>query len=72
MAENRIAGAALDVYADEPKVPAEPMTMENVVLQPRHGSGTTDTRQAMDDLVVENVRRHFAGEPVKTPVHALE
>jgi lactate dehydrogenase-like 2-hydroxyacid dehydrogenase len=71
LSEGRIAGAALDVYEDEPRVPDALIAMENVVLQPHHGSGTTDTRRAMDDLVVENIRRHFAGEPVKTPVYAL-
>ena len=66
--EGRIAGAALDVFAKEPQVPAELMAMENVVLQPHQGSASTATRRAMDDLVVENVRLHFAGKPVRTPV----
>jgi len=66
--EGRIAGAALDVFAKEPQVPAELMTMDNVVLQPHQSSATTATRRAMDDLVVENIRLHFAGRPVRTPV----
>ena len=66
--EKRIAGAALDVFAKEPQVPAELMTMDNVVLQPHQSSATTATRRAMDDLVVENIRLHFAGKPVRTPV----
>lgn len=66
--EKRIAGAALDVFAKEPQVPAELMTMDNVVLQPHQSSATTATRRAMDDLVVENLRLHFAGKPVRTPV----
>jgi lactate dehydrogenase-like 2-hydroxyacid dehydrogenase len=66
--EKRIAGAALDVFAKEPQVPAELVAMDNVVLQPHQSSATTATRRAMDDLVVENIRLHFAGKPVKTPV----
>ena len=66
--EKRIAGAALDVFAKEPQVPAALMTMDNVVLQPHQSSATTATRRAMDDLVVENLRLHFAGKPVRTPV----
>jgi lactate dehydrogenase-like 2-hydroxyacid dehydrogenase len=66
--EKRIAGAALDVFAKEPQVPAELVAMDNVVLQPHQSSATTATRRAMDDLVVENIRLHFAGKPVKTRV----
>lgn len=66
-----IAGAALDVFANEPNVPEALRAMDNVVLQPHQSSGTTATRRAMDDLVVENVRLHFAGKPVKTPVYTL-
>jgi lactate dehydrogenase-like 2-hydroxyacid dehydrogenase len=68
LTEGRLGGAALDVFAKEPQVPAELMTMGNVVLQPHQSSATTATRRAMDDLVVENVRLHFAGKPVRTPV----
>jgi lactate dehydrogenase-like 2-hydroxyacid dehydrogenase len=64
----RIAGAGLDVFAKEPQVPEALFAMDNVVLQPHVGSATTATRRAMDDLVVENVRLHFAGKPVRTPV----
>jgi lactate dehydrogenase-like 2-hydroxyacid dehydrogenase len=66
--EKRIAGAALDVFAKEPQVPEALFAMDNVVLQPHQSSATTATRRAMDDLVVENVRLHFAGKPVRTPV----
>lgn len=60
--------AGLDVFAEEPTVPSALLDMENVILQPHQGSGTVETRRAMGDLVVENLRCHFAGEPVKTPV----
>ena len=66
--ENRIAGAGLDVFADEPRVPPEFFTLENAVLFPHVGSATIETRKAMGDLQIENLRLHFAGKPVKTRV----
>jgi lactate dehydrogenase-like 2-hydroxyacid dehydrogenase len=66
--EKRIAGAGLDVFADEPRVPPEFFTLENAVLFPHVGSATTETRKAMGDLQIENLRLHFGGKPVKTRV----
>jgi len=66
--EKKIAGAGLDVYADEPRVPPEFFTLENAVLFPHVGSATVETRKAMGDLQIENLRRHFAGKPVLTRV----
>lgn len=63
-----IAGAALDVFEDEPRVPAELMQMENVVLVPHTGSATHGTRAAMGQLVIDNLVAHFAGQPLLTPV----
>jgi lactate dehydrogenase-like 2-hydroxyacid dehydrogenase len=63
-----IAGAALDVFADEPRVPAELMAMDNVVLQPHVGSATHGTRAAMGQLVIDNLLAHFAGKPLLTQV----
>lgn len=54
-----IAGAALDVFADEPSVPAALLTMDNVVLTPHIGSGTHETRQAMADLFFANLEGVF-------------
>jgi lactate dehydrogenase-like 2-hydroxyacid dehydrogenase len=51
-----IAGAALDVYWDEPSVPSELLELENVVLSPHLGSATKDTRHAMGMLAVEALR----------------
>jgi len=64
----RIAGAGLDVFVDEPRVPPEFFTLENCVLFPHVGSATQETRKAMGDLQIENLRLHFSGRPVKTPV----
>jgi lactate dehydrogenase-like 2-hydroxyacid dehydrogenase len=66
--EKRIAGAGLDVFADEPRVPPEFFTLENAVLFPHVGSATVETRKAMGDLQIENLRLHFAGKPVRTRV----
>jgi lactate dehydrogenase-like 2-hydroxyacid dehydrogenase len=66
--ENKIAGAGLDVFVDEPKVPVEFFKLDNAVLFPHVGSATVETRKAMGDLQIENLRLHFAGKPVKTRV----
>ena len=66
-----IKAAGLDVFTDEPHVPAELMSLENVVLLPHVGSATHETRRAMAELVVENLRAHFAGKPLLTPVREL-
>jgi hydroxypyruvate reductase len=66
--EKKIAGAGLDVYADEPRVPSEFFTLDNAVLFPHVASATVETRKAMGDLQIENLRRHFAGKPVLTRV----
>jgi lactate dehydrogenase-like 2-hydroxyacid dehydrogenase len=66
--EKRIAGAGLDVYADEPRVPPEFFKLENAVLLPHVGSATAETRTAMGNLQVDNLVAHFAGKPVLTRV----
>jgi hydroxypyruvate reductase len=63
-----IAGAGLDVFEDEPRVPERLRQLPQVVLAPHIGSATAATRQAMADLAADNLRLHFAGQPVKTPV----
>jgi lactate dehydrogenase-like 2-hydroxyacid dehydrogenase len=66
--QKKIAGAGLDVFADEPRVPAEFFTLENAVLFPHVASATQETRKAMGDLQIENLRRHFSGRQVLTRV----
>ena len=63
-----IKGAGLDVFEHEPKVPAELMAMEHVVLLPHVGSATNETRRAMGQLVLDNLAAHFSGQPLLTPV----
>jgi len=67
--KNRIiAGAALDVYENEPHVHPDLAKLENVVLAPHLGSATTETRPAMADLAVHNVIAVLTGNPPLTPV----
>jgi hydroxypyruvate reductase len=65
---NVIAGAALDVFENEPHVPAVLCDMSNVVLTPHVASATWQTRRAMADLAFGNLLAHFAGKPLLTPV----
>jgi len=63
-----LGGAALDVFVDEPKVPEAFLALNNVVLSPHQGSATHQTRDAMGALLVANLERHFAGEPLISAV----
>ncbi|HKU69296.1 MAG TPA: 2-hydroxyacid dehydrogenase [Burkholderiales bacterium] len=66
--EKRIAGAGLDVFWDEPGVPAELAAMDNVVLTPHIGSTTREIREERGRKLLANLRAHFAGKPLPTPV----
>ena len=68
--ERLIAGAALDVYEQEPRVHQDLFGLENVVLAPHLGSATTETRTAMAALAVDNVLAVLGGRPPLTPVGA--
>lgn len=63
-----IAGAALDVFEDEPRPHPELLTLANVVLSPHQGSATTRTRAAMGRLVADNIRAFLEGRPLLTEV----
>ncbi len=63
-----IAGAGLDVFWNEPTIDPRFAAIDTVVLQPHHASGTVETRQAMGQLVRDNLAAHFAGRPLLTPV----
>lgn len=68
LADQAIAGAALDVYNNEPNIDPRFATLSNVILYPHHASGTTATREAMSQLVVDNLHAHFQGKPLVSPV----
>lgn len=63
-----ILAAGLDVFEKEPSVPDELKSMQNVVLLPHIGSASVVTRNAMDQLVVDNLKNWFAGKAPLTPV----
>ena len=66
--ENRLAGAGLDVFWDEPQVPAALLEMENVVLAPHIGTHTQEIRVERGRKVLANLEAHFAGKPVPYPI----
>jgi len=63
-----ILAAGLDVFAQEPKVPQALIDMKNVVLLPHVASATDWTRNAMGQLVVDNLAAWAAGKDPITPV----
>ena len=71
LADGTIKAAGLDVFADEPNIPAPLLAMDNVVLLPHVGSATRETRQAMGDLCKANLDAWFAGKPLPTLIAEL-
>jgi lactate dehydrogenase-like 2-hydroxyacid dehydrogenase len=68
LAEGTLGAAGLDVFESEPNVPEALFGMDQVVLQPHVASATHETRMAMGVLTADNLRAHFAGKSVLTPV----
>ena len=68
LVQKRIAGAGLDVFVDEPNVPAELLSLPNVVLQPHRASATLQTREAMAAIVLASLAESFAGRRPQTSV----
>lgn len=66
--QKRIAGAALDVFDDEPQVPEALIALNNLVLQPHVGSATHETRHKMRDVVFANVDAFFADKPLPNAI----
>lgn len=66
--QGTIAGAALDVFENEPNVPEALRALDNVVLVPHIGSATTQTRHAMAARAFANLEAHFAGQPLPSAV----
>ncbi len=63
-----IAGAGLDVYEFEPKVPDALLAMENVTLLPHLGTATLEVREDMGLMAVRNLIAHLDGQPLPNPV----
>jgi lactate dehydrogenase-like 2-hydroxyacid dehydrogenase len=68
LGDGTLGAAALDVHADEPNVPPALFALDNVVIQPHVASGTHETRGAMGQLVVDNLKSWFGDGRLLTPV----
>ncbi len=68
LTSGQLAGAGLDVFANEPHVPAELLALDTVVLQPHVASATEQTRQVMAELVLDNLRSYLTQGTLITPV----
>ena len=64
----RIAGAGLDVYESEPQPPAALLDLDSVVLTPHVGGWSPQAIEASVQRFIENATRHFAGQPVVSPI----
>lgn len=65
---NVIAGAAIDVYDNEPEVPEALKALDNVVLTPHIAGNAADATEAKYLMFLDNMRAHFAGQPLPTPI----
>ncbi|WP_219061361.1 2-hydroxyacid dehydrogenase [Pseudomonas sp. UMAB-08] len=68
--QNRIAGAALDVFDDEPHVPDALKALSSVVLTPHVAGLSPEALQGTVQLVADNLLAYFSGQPVLTPVRS--
>ncbi len=66
--DGRLGFAALDVFEGEPAIDPRFQKLDNVLLSPHHGSATTETRQAMGELMRANLEAYFDGRDLLTPV----
>jgi lactate dehydrogenase-like 2-hydroxyacid dehydrogenase len=66
--EGKLLGAGLDVFENEPHVPPALLALDNAVLLPHVGSASVHTRQAMADLMIDNLLSWLDGKGPKTPV----
>ena len=74
LVEALVAGrirAGLDVFADDPNVPARLLGLPNVVLTPHVGSATVQTREAMTRVLVDNLKAAAEGRTLPNPVYPL-
>jgi hydroxypyruvate reductase len=66
--DGRLGGAGLDVFESEPHVPEKLFDMDNVVLLPHVGSATFETRQRMEDLLLDNINAFVRDRVLVTPI----
>ncbi len=72
LVDGRLAGAGLDVFAQEPQVPGALVGLDNVVLLPHLGSGTVETREAMEQLTIDNLESWLRQGRLVTPVPEVQ
>lgn len=68
--DGTIAAAGLDVFDREPLVPDALCALDNAVLMPHRGGGTVETWEECADMVIANLRAHFAGQALPNPIPA--
>lgn len=61
---NELGGAGLDVFEDEPEVPRELFTMDNVVLSPHKAIATIEAIEGLIQLVIGNMKAFFSNKPL--------
>lgn len=66
--QKRIAGAALDVFAEEPHVPERLRALDYVVLTPHIAANSQDARKGQSRMLLGNLEAFFAGRPMPSPV----
>ena len=66
--QKTIAGAALDVFENEPNPNPEFLNIDNVLLTPHIGSATSETRQLMTNLAIDNLEAFYNKKPLLTEV----
>lgn len=66
--ENRIRAAALDVYESEPLPPSELLDLDNLIVTPHVGGNSPQALEQSLSQFLENIDRHFRGEPLLTPI----
>lgn len=68
LVEGEIAGAGLDVFENEPKVPQELYSMDNVVLTPHRAAFTEEAFSSAFQIVLANLEAFFSNKPLISPV----
>ncbi|ALX83654.1 hypothetical protein APT56_10945 [Achromobacter denitrificans] len=63
-----IAGAALDVFEDEPNVPDPLLHAPNLILSPHIAFASTSAREAQENMVLANLEAFYAGRTVPNPI----
>ncbi|XP_016733869.1 uncharacterized protein [Gossypium hirsutum] len=67
LVQGRVGGADLDVYEDEPHVPPELFAMDNIVLAPHAAVYTPESFEALQELVIGNLKALFSDQPLISP-----